>query len=450
MTYGQLQTSSASSQQASRAFLIGIYHHHDPKGACQEHLDELSLLAKTFGLETAGVFPCLLKEYDPAKVLTKGKLEEASAMVAASDCNVVIFDDEISPAQQRNLEKHFGRPVIDRTELILGVFGQRAQTKEAKLQIALAQVNYQLPRLKRLWTHLERQAGGGSSGQYLKGAGETQMEIDRRLLRQRRDRLAKEIEEVRLQRKLQRSSREKTGIPTFALIGYTNVGKSTLMNALTHAGVFVEDKLFATLDTTTRKFLLPDNHEILLIDTVGFIRKLPHPLVAAFRSTLEEAFAADVLIHLIDVSHPMALEQAASTYEILKELGASKKPIITVLNKIDQCQNRRIISEMRFKYPKVVEISALRGEGFEELLARMVEELQARRLDMHLKIPQSDYHLVTEILQKGKVFYQEYEGNDIVLRAEVPLSMQRLLRGYALDEEGNFLPQEDDKPIWDV
>ena len=234
------------------------------------------------------------------------------------------------PYQQRNLEQAFKKPVMDRTELIIEVFAQRAQTIEARLQIELAKIRYQLPRLKRLWTHLSRQVAGG--GGFTKGAGEKQIELDRRMLRQRVTRLQKEIEEVRAVRATQRASRIRTGIPTFAIVGYTNAGKSTLLKSLTQAEVLVEDKLFATLDTTTRKFKLPSNQEILLIDTVGFIQKIPHTLIAAFKSTLEEAIHTDVLLHLIDASSPQALEQAKATNEVLKELGVTVGATVFVHN----------------------------------------------------------------------------------------------------------------------
>ncbi len=419
-----------------RALLVSVIKGGGPlqRAICAEHLQELALLAETFGVQVLHKVSCIIRRYDAATYVTEGKLQELVDLAQEHNANIIIFDDEIAPSQQRNLEKAFGLSVIDRTEVILGVFAQRAQTKEARLQIELAQVRYQAPRLKRLWTHLSRQHGsGGSSGSgggYTKGEGEKQIEIDRRILKRRIDLLQREIEEVKAIRETQRTSRQRSEIPVFAIIGYTNVGKSTLLNAITQAGVFVENKLFATLDTTTRKFLLPNNQEILLIDTVGFIRKLPHLLVAAFKSTLEEAFEADILLHLVDASHPMAEEQAATTFEVLKELNAEGKPIITVLNKIDLCQDTTIISRLKIKYPKVVTISALNGLGFDDLYELMIQELIQHRAIVNLRIPQSDYGVVSEAMSLGNVISQDYEENDVILKVDLPANVAQRLSKY--------------------
>lgn len=416
-----------------RALLISVYKGSNQKEICIEHLEELSLLAETYGVEVLQKFPCVVRRYDAGTYITEGKLEEAVKLSKELHANLIIFDDEISPGQQRNLEKAFGIPVIDRTEVILGVFAQRAHTKEARLQIELAQIKYQAPRLKRLWTHLSRQQGTGSSGSggaYLKGEGEKQIEIDRRILKRKIDLLQKEIEEVKSHRETQRTSRQRSEIPVFALIGYTNVGKSTLLNALTNAGAFVEDKLFATLDTTTRKFTLPNNQEILLIDTVGFIRKLPHLLVAAFKSTLEEAFQADILLHLVDVTHTMVHEQAQTTYEVLKELNVEEKPIITLLNKVDLCTDPSILLQLRLKYPKSVQISALKATGLVDLLEIMIQELSKRRKVVVLRIPQREYAIVSEVIRVGNVISQEYEDNDVVLKVDLPTATEQKLKKY--------------------
>lgn len=411
-----------SEHDTKKAFLISVFMHPTPEELAKEHLDELELLAQTFGYTVVGKAPARIRKYDPAMVISEGKLEELLALVKEAKATHVIIDDEIAPSQQRNLEAYFGRPVGDRTEVILGVFNQRARTKEARLQVELASVKYQAPRLKRLWRHLSRQAGGGSSAGsgFTKGEGEKQIELDRRILKDKIDDLKKELKEVESQREVQRGLRKKAGIPTMAIIGYTNAGKSTLMNALTEAGVLVEDKLFATLDTTTRKLTLRNNQDILLIDTVGFIRKLPHLLVEAFKSTLEEAVQADILLHLIDVSHPMALEQAETTFEVLKELGAEKKPMLTLLNKIDKIEGSGPITRFRLKYPRTTPISALTKEGFEELETALIEELSKLRQKITITIPQKDYHIVSEIREHGRVITQEYEGNDIIIEAEVP------------------------------
>lgn len=417
-----------------KALLVSVYKNSANRYLCEEHLLELELLAETYGLVTEQRVPCLVRKYEASTYVTSGKLEELTTLAASLNVDVVVFDDEISPAQQRNLEAAFKIAVIDRTEVILGVFAQRAHTKEAHLQIDLAQAKYQAPRLKRLWTHLSRQAGtsggGGGGGGYLKGEGEKQIEIDRRILRKQIERLENEIDEVRAVRETQRASRIKAGVPVFAIIGYTNAGKSTLLNAMTDANVFVEDKLFATLETTTRKFMLENNQEILLIDTVGFIRKLPHLLVAAFKSTLEESLYADILLHLIDVSHHMAEEQAAATMEVLKELGAKDKPIITVFNKIECSHDPAMLSRLKLIYPKHVAISALHKRGLEELQEMMIAELNKRRQKARLRIPQSEYVVVSEIMRVSHVVEQDYEDNDVLMVVELPISLANKYQRY--------------------
>ena len=423
-------------QEPKRALLVSVFKSPVDRATCMEHLQELALLCETYGVKVIDKIPCPVRRYDAATFVTEGKLQELVDAAQAQQAELVIFDDEVTPGQQRNLEKSFGRPVIDRTEVILGVFAHRAQTKEARLQVELAQVKYQAPRLKRLWTHLSRQAGTGASGKggaYLKGEGETQIEIDRRILKRRIDMLQKEIEDVKAIRDTQRVARMKGGIPVFAIIGYTNSGKSTLLNALTQADVFVEDKLFATLDTTTRKFTTHNNQDILLIDTVGFIRKLPHLLVAAFKSTLEEALYADILLHLVDISHPMAEEQAQTTFEVLKELNASEKPIITILNKVDVCTDLSRIDRMRIKYPKTLVISATERTGFHELEEMMIHEISHLRRTVWLRIPQSDYRLVSDLIRQAQVLSQDYEENDVILHVSLPATLEGKCKKYIFE-----------------
>lgn len=410
------------------AILIGTHPSGEGKSECEENLGELSRLCETFGLDVVGKVVCPIKKIEAATFLGKGKVEEIKKLVEELKGEVILFDDEISPHQQRNLEEILKKPVIDRTELIIEVFAQRAHTREARLQVELAKVKYQFPRLKRLWTHLSRQVAGG--GGYLKGEGEKQIELDRRMLRSRIKRLEEEIEAVKAQRETQRSGRLRSGIPTFAIIGYTNAGKSTLLRALTKADVLVEDKLFSTLDTTTRKFLLPNRQEVLLIDTVGFIRKLPHTLVMAFRSTLEEAIHTDILLHLVDVSSKTAEAQALATHDVLKELGVSARPIITVLNKIDSCDNPLILRKLRILYPKTVAISALHGTGFEELVQMMIAEIASLRKRFHLRIPQSHYALISELMREGKVFSSEYRDNDVIMDVEIPTRLEYKVQSF--------------------
>ena len=420
------------SPQQTKAILVGTYE-AGKKEECEEQLQELESLGATYGVATAIKLPCPMLAIDAGTFLGKGKIEEIKIFAQEQGCDLIIFDDEISPQQQRNLERLLERVVIDRTELILGVFAQRAQTREAKLQIELASCRYQLPRLRRLWTHLSRQRTGGSGGGFLKGEGEKQIEIDKRILKKQIDKLQVELEEVKRHRQTQRKARERKGIPTFAIIGYTNVGKSTLLKALTDADVLVENKLFATLDTTIRQYTLPNNQNILLIDTVGFIRKIPHQLVAAFKSTLEEAVQADILLHLIDVSNPQAPAQAAATYEVLKELGALNRPLITVLNKVDLCSNRLMVDRIRFKYPKTVEISALNQIGFHRLMELMIQEIASLRKVVHLRIPQSQYALVSEVMREGRVIASEYEENDILMEVEIPQHLERKVSHFVYD-----------------
>ncbi len=428
-----MSKSGIETHEHEKALLVSVYMGGaDQKAVCEEHLKELELLVETYGAHTVHKIPCLLRKYDASTYVSAGKLEEIEKAIEQYKPNVVIFDDEITPSQQRNLQERLKMNVMDRTGVILEVFEQRAQTKEARLQVELANVRYQSPRLKHMWSHLSRQAGtgGASGGMYLKGEGEKQIELDRRMLKDKIKQLQDELDDVRGNRTQQRSARFRSEIPTFAIIGYTNAGKSTLLNSLTDAGVFVEDKLFATLDTTTRKFTLPNNQDVLIIDTVGFIRKLPHLLVAAFKSTLEESIEADILLHLIDASNPSALEQAETTFEVLKELGAKEKPIITVLNKIDALQDRSILQKLRIKYPHTIPISALTKEGFEELIDRMVEELKKQRKVVTLRIPQANYAVVSEVMRLGNVLNRDFEENDVLIKVDLPASLVGKVREY--------------------
>ncbi len=406
--------------------LVGVYFSGKSSASCQEHLEELKALATTFGFVETSFILCPVKALNAGTFIGKGKVEEIAKKVEEEKIEVVIFDDEITPNQQKNLEEVIKRPVINRTELILEIFAKRAHTKEASLQIELAKNKYLIPRLRRMWTHLERQrtgAGGAGSGAF-RGAGEQQIEVDRRILKDRISLLENEIEEIRRIRDVQRSLRLSSQIPTFAIVGYTNAGKSTLLHALTEADVLIEDKLFATLDTTARQFILPNRQKIVLIDTVGFIRKLPHTLVAAFRSTLEESLYTDILLHLIDVSHPAAMEQAEATLHVLSELGVKDKTIITVLNKVDRCEDPEILKKFRLTYPRTVAISALHQTGFQELQDLMIEAISSLRAHVHLRIPQSNFALASELMREGRVISSEYVENDIVLDIEIPARLQ--------------------------
>ncbi|NGX48722.1 MAG: GTPase HflX [Candidatus Anoxychlamydiales bacterium] len=412
------------------ALLVGAYKSNKEKSIRLEHLEELKSLAITFGLQTIEKMLVHIRKIETSTYIGSGKVEEIRDLCEEKNIDIVIFDIDIAPHQQRNLEREIKKTIIDRTELILGVFAIHARSNESKLQVKLAQFKYEMPRLKRMWTHLSRQRTGGSSGGYLKGAGEKQIEIDRQILKKKVSDLQKEIGKIKEQRELQRKKRKKQEIPSFAIIGYTNSGKSTLMNALTDAKVLVEDKLFATLDTTTRKYSLPNHQQVVLTDTVGFIRKLPHTLIAAFKSTLEEAVSADILIHLVDVSNENAKVMAEASIEVLKELKADEKPIITCLNKIDEIYDQSFITYFKLNYPKTVIISALKKEGFEDLMDKMIHEISSLRKIIKLKIPQSYYKLVSEIIKEGRIISLNYEENDILIEAEVPKMLQTKLQMF--------------------
>lgn len=423
---------------SSKALLVGVFRKADEEALAHDHLEELDLLAQTHKLPVVAKWCTIVRDFSSATFLSSGKVKQLQDAVTESGANLVVFDDEISPVQQRNLEKLLKLPVMDRTEVILGVFADRARTREAKIQIELAQVKYLSPRLKRMWLHLSRQHGGGggaSGGGYLRGVGEKQIELDRRQLKRRLEHLEDELKNIVHYRTTQRRQREKNAIPVFAIIGYTNAGKSTLMNRLTAANVLVENMLFATLDTTTRQFFLPNNQKILLTDTVGFIRKLPHLLVAAFKSTLEEAFEADVLIHIVDSSHPQAIEQAKTTFEVLNEMKVKERPIITVINKCDLADTNKeqhsTIQKLRISYPRAIQLSAATGEGLEDLLSEMMRVVQDWRKRIQVRIPQSEYGLVATVIREGTVHSQEYDGNDVVIDVELPIMYAEKLAPYS-------------------
>lgn len=405
--------------KGDKALLIGTLHHNRERAHAEELLKELCALCHNLEIEPVCELICNMRQIDRAFYIGSGKLEEAKDIVEEKGLSLVIFDCEISPAQQRNLEKALGVAVIDRTEVILQVFNERAQTKEAHLQVKLASMRYELPRLKRKWTHLSRQAGGGKG--YLKGMGEKQIEVDKRLIRDEISSLQKEITEVRKNRSSQRKRRERSAIPTFAIVGYTNAGKSTLLNALCGSEVLAEDKLFATLDTTTREFLLPNNQPVLLVDTVGFIRNIPHALVAAFKSTLEEALYTNVLIHVIDSSATDVLDKIKAVHTVLKDLGRKDQTMIYAFNKVDDPKSKKIVQGLRLQYAPNVLISAKEKEGFEDLFSLMQDSVKKLRERMQLKIPQSAYALVAELIDQGKLIDKKYEENDILLEVDVPI-----------------------------
>lgn len=421
------QQNRASFENVGKALLVGVHFSGRDTEDCRDHLNELSLLAKTLGIKETIEIYCPIKKYTAATYIGSGKVEEIAEIVENSNIDVVIFDDEITPNQQKNIEKVVKVPVIDRTEVILEIFGLHARTKEAMLQIEMAKIRHQLPRLKRMWTHLSRQraSSSGGGGGYLRGEGEKQIEVDKRLLKQKLRSIEREVKSIVKQREQKRKQRLKSHVPTFSIVGYTNAGKSTLLNALTGSEVLVEDKLFATLDTTSRSFQLPSRSKIVLVDTVGFIRKLPHSLIKAFKSTLEEVCYTDILIHLIDCSKKGAMERYEATMEVLKELGIEEKRVIVALNKVDLVENKHFLNRFKMLDKKAIFISAVSKVGFDQLLEIMEGEVSRFFTPMSLKIPQKEYHFVEEIKKEATITAIDYEDNDVLIEVLVPEHMKK-------------------------
>jgi GTP-binding protein HflX len=414
-----------------RAFLIGVELKSGSAADVRESLDELAELATTAGTEIAGEGTQKLASPSPATFIGKGKALEFAALCRQENVDTVIFDEELSPAQNRNLEKMFECKVLDRTALILEIFSQRARTREGKMQIELAQLEYLLPRLTRFWTHLSRQRGStGSIG----GEGESQLEADRRKIQERIDKIETELDAVRRQRQTQRAGRQRAHWPLASIVGYTNAGKSTLLNRLTGAGVLAEDKLFATLDPTTRRLRLPTNQNVLLTDTVGFIKKLPHGLVEAFKATLEEVVQADLLVHVVDISHPLAQEQIDAVNTVLLEIGAAEKPVLMVFNKIDRITGG-VSAVMREKYPHAVCISAKTGDGLEPLLAELGTQLRPIREFLDLRVPQSEAAVIARLHAVGQVVESRYSGRNARFKVRIPPHLHDEFAAFVVEEK---------------
>ena len=400
-----------TTRERERAILVGV---DLPKMLipATESLEELGRLADTAGIDVVGTDIQPLRRLHPATFVGQGKVEMIRDRVRAGLADVVVFDDGLSPAQQRNLEKAIGCKIIDRSALILDIFAQRARSQAGKLQVELAQLQYLLPRLTRQWTHLSRLGGGVGT----RGPGETQLEVDRRRVRERIVQLRRRLESVRRTRGIHRGERAAVPLPTVALVGYTNAGKSTLMNALTQAGVLVEDKLFATLDPTVRRLRLPEGQVVLLSDTVGFIHKLPHQLVEAFRSTLEEVRAADLLLHVIDVSHPGWHEQATVVEQVLEEIGAGDRPVVRALNKADLLDPDvpRPASE-----PDTTLIAARTGRGIQALLALIEHHLSLGLERVRYELPQARGDLLAWLRRAGRVVEEYYSDGAVTVTALV-------------------------------
>jgi GTP-binding protein HflX len=405
-------------RRTERVFLIAVEIKGRNGWELRDSLEELSELANTAGGQVVGDGLQKLASPDAATFIGKGKADEFAKHCRKADVDTVIFDDELSPAQSRNLEKVFNCKILDRTSLILDIFAQRARTREGKLQIELAQLQHLLPRLTRFWGHLSRQKGGiGMRG----GEGETQLETDRRRVQDRIARISRELEVVRRQRSTQRQGRQRKQWALASIVGYTNAGKSTLLNILTGSEVFAENKLFATLDPTTRRLRLPTNQNVLLTDTVGFIRKLPHGLVEAFKATLEEVVQADLLVHVVDVSHPQAAEQIESVDSVLKEIGAEGKPTLMVFNKVDLLNGKRdSLSAFLERYPHGVTISATTSEGIPELLAELGSQLRPIREFVELAVPHSRAEVIARLHEVAQVIERNYDGDLAKFKARIP------------------------------
>ena len=403
----------------SRAILVGIKLRDNSMHETEESLQELQQLAETAGIEVVCETIQPRNRPNPTYFIGEGKVqEELKPLVEELDADAVIFDEELSPAQNRNLERVLEVATIDRTGLILQVFAQRALTKEARLQVALAQLEYALPRLTRMWTHLSRLATGGGGSRRLRGPGETQLEMDRRWVRGNIAHVRKALDAVEKQRHVQRRNRsEKIRV---SLVGYTNAGKSTLFNALTGETVLAENKLFATLDSTTRKLDLPQKQQILLSDTVGFIKKLPHQLVAAFKATLEEVLEADLLLHVIDVSHPEAEAQIAAVNVVLEELNATDIPMLMVFNKIDRLKSDEELHLLQCQYPDALPISAQRGDGIPALVEALAHRFAERGTNLSLSIPYTEGKVLDLLHKHGIVMETEYAAEAVYVKARLP------------------------------
>jgi GTPase len=431
-----------------RAFLVGVeFRNEENILPLEDSLEELAMLAFTAGLEVVGETTQRRDRPNPETLIGSGKVSEIKILVEETLTQVVVFDNELSPRHLRELENKFGSDVrvLDRTALILDIFAQHAKTSEGILQVQLAQYEYLLPRLTRAWTHLARQSGGsagrgGTGGVGLRGPGETQLEVDRRAIRQQISVLKGKLEKVRAHRSRYRENRKRSRIPTVALVGYTNAGKSTLLNRLTDAKVLVANRLFATLDPTTRRIDLPSGTTFLMTDTVGFIQKLPHQLVAAFRATLEEIAEADLLLHVVDVTHPNAIAHWHAVQLTLAELGAEKIPAVTILNKIDRLQSKELPLETRLFFEDAVSISAKKGQGIPELLDTIELKLYKELVPIEVEMPYKQGNLISIFHDQGRVTRIEHGRGKVLMEGFIP---GRLLTQYQPFFTTPAVPEDD-------
>lgn len=412
-----------------RALLIGIQTETISKHEAESLLAELAGLAKTLGVQEAGRILIRIRDRTASHLLSSGKVQELIRTAEAEDADSLIFDYPLSPVQQRNWEEDSGRVVYDRSELILKIFAGRALTREAGLQVELAQLQYALPRLAHSREDLMRQKGGRYG---TKGAGEKALELDRRKIEARIRDIQEDLKKVRMERAVQRRRRERAGLPRAAVVGYTNAGKSSLLNAITNAEALAEDKLFATLDTTTRRILYAPGRGLLVTDTVGFVRNLPHGLVEAFKATLEEAVRADVLIHVVDASEPEPERFLETTEKVLREIGAGDKPTLLALNKIDRIPDRPRRDLLAERFPGAVFLSVKTGEGIPELLARLESLLTADREEWTVRIPDTEYGLVALLHRRAAVVSESREDDVTVVRCRMPEDLKEKYGGYRM------------------
>ena len=411
-----------------RALLVGAHTVGESREDAEDLLNELGELVRTLGVPIAEKQLVQIREPQARLFVGSGKAEELCERARELGCDVIIFDNELTPAQQRNWETISKITVIDRQEIILDIFGTRAQTREAKIQVDLARMSYSLPRLTRAWSHLGKQGGGIGA----KGEGESQLEQDKRKIRGQMDRLKRDLVEVRRNRANQRKDRKRAPVPNVAIVGYTNAGKSSLLRRLTGAEVLVEDALFATLDTTTRKIDLPNKQPLLLTDTVGFIRKLPHQLVESFNATLEEAVMADFLVHLLDASHPRVLEFYGTTMKVLNDLGADHKKTLTVFNKIDRVDDPMVRAMLRNAYPEAIFISVHSGEGLDLLVEQLGNLVGEGNKEVGLLIPHSRPDMLAKLHREGVVHETAYEEECSRIRATVPERLKNALSEFLI------------------
>jgi len=408
-------------QKMERAIAIEVKLADDSQMEADSSLEELKSLADTAGLELICETTQNRDVPDSAYFIGKGKVEEIGILIDELEADAVIFDNDLSPAQTKNLEDVWDTKVIDRTGLILHIFEKRAKSREAKLQVELAELQYALPRLTRYWTHLSRVGGGPGSGHEggvgTRGPGETQLQIDRKVIGMRISQLKKKLKEVEKHRRTQRRSRESEFV--VALVGYTNAGKSSLLNVLANETVLVEDKLFATLDATTRIVELDDNHKVLLTDTVGFIKNLPHDLVASFKATLEEVTEAELLLHVVDVSHLQAEQQVKTVEQALNEIGAGDKPTMMVFNKIDQVDDYQQIYRIQEEYPNNILVSALTGEGLDNLRDYLKELVSKNEVEFEIELPYKDGKALNYLYKNGIVLNADYNNDSILVNAKL-------------------------------